>query len=47
MYIDINTFLEDHYSKEELDRVFDPPKHKIQNLVGLIEKAKEAKKKND
>jgi len=47
MYIDINTFLEDHYSKEELDRVFDPPKPKIQSLVGLIEKAKKVKKKND
>jgi len=47
MYIDINTFLEDHYSKEELDRIFELPKPKIQSLVGLIEKAKEAKKKND
>ncbi len=47
MYIDINTFLEDHYSKEELNRVFELPKPKIQSLVGLIEKAKEAKKKND
>jgi len=47
MYLDINTFLEDHYTKEELDRVFELPKPKIQSLVGLIEKAKEAKKKND
>jgi len=46
MYIDINTFLEDHYTKEELDRVFELPKPKIQSLVGLIEKAKEVKKKN-
>ena len=39
-YIDINTFLEDHYTKEELALVFELPKPKIQSLVGLIEKAK-------
>jgi hypothetical protein len=47
MQIDINKFLEDHYSNEELDRIFAPPKPKIQSLVGLIEKAKEVKQKND
>ena len=46
-YMEINTFLEDHYSKEESDRIFASPKPKIQSLVGLIEKAKEVKKKND
>jgi len=35
------------FTKEELDRVFELPKPKIQSLVGLIEKAKEVKKKND
>jgi len=40
MYLDINKFLEDHYSKEESDRIFASPKPKIQSLVGLIEKAK-------
>jgi len=40
MYMDINKFLEDHYSKEESDRIFASPKPKIQSLVGLIEKAK-------
>ena len=43
MYMDINKFLEDHYSKEELDQIFTPPKPKIQSLVHMIEKAKEAK----
>ena len=43
MYMDINKFLEDHYSKEELDQIFTPPKPKIQSLVDMIEKAKEAK----
>ena len=43
MYIDINKFLEDYYSKEELDQIFALPKPKIQGLVGLIEKAKKVK----
>ena len=42
-YLDINTFLEDHYTREELERVFELPKPKIQSLVGLIEKAKKEK----
>jgi len=43
MQMDINKFLEDHYSKEELDQVFTPPKPKIESLVELIEKAKKEK----
>ena len=43
MYMDINKFLEDHYSKEERDLMFTPPKPKIQSLVHMIEKAKESK----
>jgi hypothetical protein len=41
--MDINTFLNDHYSAEELDQVFAPPKPKIESLVGLVEKAKKTK----
>jgi hypothetical protein len=41
--IDINTFLKDHYSKEELAQVFTPPKPKIESLMGLVDKAKKAK----
>ena len=37
--------LADHYSKEELDRIFTPPKPKIQGLVDLIEKAKKVKRR--
>jgi hypothetical protein len=40
MQMDINRFLADHYSKEELDQIFAPPKPKIQSLVDLIERAK-------
>jgi hypothetical protein len=40
MRMDINQFLADHYSKEEMDRVFIPPKSKIESLVALVEKAK-------
>lgn len=41
--MDITTFLAEHYSKEELDRVFALPKPKIESLVDLIEKAKKTK----
>ena len=41
--MDINAFLADHYSKEELDRISVPPKSKIESLVDLIEKAKKVK----
>jgi len=46
-YMDINTFLQDHYSKEELNQIFVPPKPKIESLVNLIEKAKKVKQEND
>ncbi len=45
--MDINAFLADHYSKEELDRMFVPPRPKIESLVDLIEKASKLKKGND
>ena len=41
--IDINMFLEDHYSEKELGQVFTPPKPKIESLMGLVEKAKKTK----
>jgi hypothetical protein len=45
--MEIQTFLEDHYTNEELEQIFTPPKPKIESLVNLIEKAKKAKKQND
>jgi len=41
--IDIDTFLRDHYSPEELDRIFAPPKPKVETLLELIEKSKKVK----
>jgi hypothetical protein len=41
--MDINRFLQDHYSEEELAQVFALPKPKIESLVDLIEKAKKVK----
>jgi hypothetical protein len=38
--MDINSFLKDHYSTDELDQAFAPPKSKLESLVGLVEKAK-------
>jgi hypothetical protein len=46
MQLDIRKFLADHYSKEQLDQVFAPPKPKIQTLVELIEKTKKAGKES-
>ncbi|MBW1715501.1 MAG: hypothetical protein JRJ77_06675 [Deltaproteobacteria bacterium] len=46
-YIDIDTFLKDHYSTEELDQVFVPPKPKIQSLVNLIERAKKVNQEDE
>jgi hypothetical protein len=43
----INKFLEEHYSRKELDRIFYPPKPKIESLVDLVEKAKKAKQEDD
>ncbi len=44
MRIDINKFLEDHYSNEELNRVFALPRPKIEGLLNLIEQAKKGGK---
>jgi hypothetical protein len=40
MRLDINRFLEDHFSNEEFDLIFTPPKPKLASLVELIEQAK-------
>lgn len=42
--LDINKFLEDHYSNEEINRMFAPPMPKMESLVALIEQAKQKKK---
>jgi hypothetical protein len=47
MRMDINTFLAEHYSREELDKIFVPPRPKIESLVDLIERASKLKKGND
>lgn len=40
MRFDINRFLEDHFSNVELDRIFSPPKPKLESLVEMMEQAK-------
>ena len=45
--MDINTFLQDNYSKEELDQIFAPPKPKIQSLLNLVEKAKKVNQEDE
>jgi hypothetical protein len=47
MQMDINEFLDEHYSQEELDRIFVPPKPKIESLVGLIEKVRKERQQDD
>jgi hypothetical protein len=45
--MEIQTFLEDHYTDEELEQIFTPPGPKIESLLNLVEKAKKAHKRND
>jgi len=45
--IDIEAFLDEQYSEEELDSIFAPPRPKMEALVDLMEKAKKAKQRND
>ncbi len=44
--MDINEFLDEHFSKENLDKIFAPPKPKMESLMEMIEKAKKVKKEN-
>jgi hypothetical protein len=41
--MDVNRFLADNYSNEDLAQIFAPPKSKVESLVNLVEKAKKAK----
>jgi len=41
--IEITAFLEEHFSEEELNRIFSPPRPKMETLVALMEKAKKSK----
>ena len=43
--VDINKFLEDNYSDEELARIFTLPRPRVESLLKMVEKAKERKKK--
>ncbi|MGD2124688.1 MAG: hypothetical protein PVG99_01320 [Desulfobacteraceae bacterium] len=42
--MDIKKFLDVHYSKEEQERIFVPPRPKLESLVELIEEAKKTNK---
>jgi hypothetical protein len=42
--MDIEAFLDEQYSAEELDSIFTPPRPKMETLVDLMEKAKKTKK---
>jgi hypothetical protein len=45
--MDIEALVQEHYSEEELDRIFAPPKPKVESLVGLMEKVQKQKQKAD
>jgi hypothetical protein len=45
--IDIEAFLDKQFSEEELDKIFTPPKPKMESLVDLMEKAKKTSQKKD
>ncbi|HUT71476.1 MAG TPA: hypothetical protein VMW89_12445 [Desulfatiglandales bacterium] len=42
-HMDIDNFLAEHFSKEELEQIFAPPQPKIESLLDLVEKAKRTK----
>jgi hypothetical protein len=45
--MDIEAMLKENYSEEELDRIFAPPKPKVESLVGLIEKVRKEQGKDN
>jgi hypothetical protein len=45
--VGVHEFLKDHYSQEELEKIFLPPKPKMDSLVEMVEKAREAKRGNE
>ena len=45
--MDIETLVQEHYSEEELERIFTPPKPKVESLVGLMEKVQKQKQEAD
>lgn len=40
MYFDVITFLHKHFSKEQMGKIFVPPKPKIESLVEMVEQVK-------
>jgi hypothetical protein len=44
--MDISTFLDEHYSEDELERIFTPPKPKVESLLGLIDKVQQEKQED-
>lgn len=45
--MDIEAFVQEHYSEEELDRIFTPPKPKVESLVGLMERVQKEQEETD
>ena len=45
--MDIEALLQEHYTEEELDRIFAPPQPRMERLVGLMEKVQKEKQKAD
>ena len=43
--VDIEAFLDEHFSDAELSRILSPPKPKMESLVDLMEKGKRTKTK--
>ena len=45
--MDIEAVLQEHYTEEELDRIFAPPQPKMERLVELMEKVQKEQQKAD
>lgn len=38
--IEIQDFINEHYDKEDLEKIFQPPRPKMESLLDLVERAK-------
>lgn len=41
--MDIKSFLDEHFTEADLEKIFVPPKPKLESLVEMIEKVKKSK----
>ncbi|MCI0498296.1 MAG: hypothetical protein L0Y36_01255 [Planctomycetales bacterium] len=45
-FFDIERFMQDHYTQDQIHRILSPPQPKLTTLIDLIQRAKESAVKN-